>query len=143
MKEVVFRPRAARIFSYAMGALVWGGLITVAIILPSTGDQAYGMGDRLLFVLLGVPIFWFCHRHASVCIKAGEKVEVRNLLKSRTLDWAELFALRFPEGDGWAHFDLSDGTTLPVMAFQRSDGKWGIQQAKRFQELLNERTDIQ
>lgn len=37
-------------------------------------------------------------------------------------DWAQVVAIRLPQGAPWATIDLADGTTVSVLAIQGSDG---------------------
>ncbi|RLV50243.1 PH domain-containing protein [Nocardioides mangrovicus] len=49
-------------------------------------------------------------------------VAVVNGYRRRDLEWAEVVAVRLKRGAPWAEMDLSDGTSIPVMAIQASDG---------------------
>ncbi|MCS6710668.1 PH domain-containing protein [Brachybacterium sp. EF45031] len=96
--------------------------------------------NRVLYVLFGAAIFWFCHREASVAVTARpDELVVRNLFTTRRLAWAQVVGVSFPAGDPWAHLDLADGETLSTMALQRTDGDLGITQARRLARLVQER----
>jgi Bacterial PH domain len=47
---------------------------------------------------------------------------VVNGYKRRVYEWAQVVAVRLPQGAPWATLDLADGTTVSVMAIQGSDG---------------------
>ena len=45
-----------------------------------------------------------------------------NGYKRHVYDWAQVVAVRLPQGAPWATLDLADGTTMSVLAIQGSDG---------------------
>lgn len=133
---VVLRPRAARIAGYAIG----GGVLLAATVVGMLTTGTADVVNTLMFILFGLAVFWFCHRQASVSVTVRkDDVVVRNLFGSRTLTWAEIFAVEFPYGDPWARLDLTDGDTLGAMAIQRTDGEYGLMLARRLQRLVRER----
>ena len=73
-------------------------------------------------------------RTESTAAAAIGKLEL--WLSKQELEWAEIVAVSFPEGDAWAHLDLADGDTLPTMAFQRADGARGIAAARQMAALV-------
>lgn len=129
-----FRPRLSRIYAYVIGSVLLAGTVIMAIILPY---PLFGLSDRLGFITVGAVIFWFCHRQATVHVRADEHgVHVRNLFRSQQFEWAEIIDVSFVEGNPWAAADLNTGDTIGLMAFQRTDGELGIRQAKQFQALI-------
>lgn len=60
---------------------------------------------------------------------------VRNIIFKDYLRWEEVVAVHLGERS-WAQLDLGDGTTLSVMAIQRSDGAYGRAQAARLAALV-------
>ena len=82
----------------------------------------------------------FCHLQASVAVTARPReLVVRNLMRTRTLEWPEVIGISFPMGDPWAHLDLADGSTLPLQALQRYDGDRAIAAAHLLRDLVRER----
>lgn len=133
---VRFSPRMARTVGLVVGAGILLVMIAAAILVPGT----FTIVDRVGFVLLGAFAFYFCFREATVRATASdEHLVVRNLFRTRSLDWAEIIAVSFPQGDPWAHLDLADGDTLAVMALQRADGERGIADARRLAAMVRER----
>lgn len=133
---IVFRPRLARVGGLAVGSVVLAAMLIAAVVVP----QSFSLPDRIGFVALGLGAFWFCWREAAVHVTAGpESVVVRNLFSHQEVEWAEIVAVSFPEGDAWAHLDLADGDTLATMAFQRADGDRGIDGARHLARLVRER----
>lgn len=135
MSATVFRPRMVRVFAYLTAVIVLGGMIAGAVLMPS-----FQLGGRLGLVAIGVLIAVFCHLEASVRLVARESgLEVRNVFRTRRLDWAEIVDISFPMGEPWAHLDLADGSTLALNALQRYDGARAIADAHRLRALIQER----
>jgi hypothetical protein len=137
-RTYVFRPRASRIAAYAVGGLVLAGAVVLSVIAAPT------LTDKSGFIVVGLIIFVFCHLEASVRVTARQDaLVVRNLGRSRTLEWAEVVGVVFPPGDPWAKLDLSNGDTLAVMAVQRTDGKRGMRDARTLAGLVETRGGVQ
>ncbi len=136
-----WRPRRARIFCYAIAALLMIVLIVVAIILPDDGARAWGLVSRLGVVGVGIPMALFLHRHADVRIIATEDgLEVVNLFKRHRLQWGEVLSVRLHRGDPWVYLDLSDGETIAAMGIQNSDGDAAPAAARALAALVRERS---
>ena len=125
---LTYRPRAVRRWGYIVAAVFALACLVMAVsVLGSLG-----------FVLLALAVGGFCHRHASVHVRADAAcVTVRNAFSTRRFEWAELIGVSFPEGDPWAHLDVADGDTCAVMAFQRADGERGVAMAREFNALID------
>lgn len=133
---VIFRPRLVRAVGFAIGGLVLLASLVAAVVVPA----GFSLVDRVGFAAFGIAVFVFCYREATVRVDAGpDRLRVRNLFSSRDLEWAEVIAVSFPEGDPWAHLDLADGDTLSTMAIQRADGQRGIRDARHLAALVRER----
>ncbi|WP_162801505.1 PH domain-containing protein [Brachybacterium saurashtrense] len=132
---IVLRPRAVRWAAYTTAVVVMAGMIGGAVLITS-----FQWGGRLGLLAVGVLVALFCHLEASVRVTARPReLEVRNLMRVRTLEWPEVLGISFPMGDPWAHLDLADGSTLPLQAIQRYDGRRAIAAAHQLQELVRER----
>ncbi|WP_087485213.1 PH domain-containing protein [Brachybacterium massiliense] len=132
---IVLRPRAVRAAAYFSGAVVMAGMIAGAVMITS-----FQLGGRIALLGVGVLVVVFCHLQASVSVMARpHELVVRNLMRSRTLEWAEVIGISFPMGDPWAHLDLADGSTLPLQALQRYDGDRAIAAAHLLRDLVRER----
>ncbi|GAA4527256.1 PH domain-containing protein [Brachybacterium paraconglomeratum] len=133
--SIVLRPRAVRVAAYLSAVIVMAGMIAGAVLITS-----FQWGGRLGLVAVGVLVFLFCHLEASVMVTARpEALVVRNLMSTRTLEWAEVIGISFPMGDPWAHLDLADGSTLALQAIQRYDGDRAIAAAHLLRRLVQER----
>ena len=132
---IVMRPRAVRVAAYFSAVVVMAGMIGGAVMITS-----FHWGGRIGLLVVGVMVFLFCHLEASVKVTARpEELEVRNLMRTRTLAWPEVVGVSFPMGDPWAHLDLADGRTHPLQAIQRYDGERAIAAAHHLQRLIRER----
>ena len=132
---IVLRPRAVRVAAYLSAAIVMAGMIAGAVMITS-----FQLGGRIGLVAMGMLVAVFCHLHASVVVTARPDVlVVRNLMRTRRLEWAEVVGISFPMGDPWAHLDLADGSTLSMHALQRYDGERAIAAAHLLRRLVSER----
>lgn len=71
-----------------------------------------GLAAVALLVLLGRPRL----------VATTQGLQVRNLVHTQRLEWNQVIAVRFGVSAPWVVLDLSDGSTLPVMAISASDG---------------------
>jgi hypothetical protein len=131
-----FRPRLARRFSLAVMWLVVAGTVAVVVL-----SENLGRGDQIGFVAFGALLAWFCWREASVAAKPDEDgLTVRNLVVTTRLQWAEVVAVRFGDGDAWVRLDIANGDTLAVMGIQRADKDFAKAEARRLAGLVAEHT---
>lgn len=140
-ETVVFHPRTTRVLALVIGVGILVASVTTAIVLPpATGGAGFTSIDRGGFVVFGLALFVFCYREATVRVVAEpDRLIVRNLLKTRYLEWAEVVSVSFPEGNPWPQLDLSDGDTLAVMAIQRTDRRTCIRDARHLSRLSLDR----
>jgi hypothetical protein len=131
-----WRPRSVRWVAYGLALLIVATLAVLAAILPGS----WGVMDRVLMVGLGLAIAAALHLLARPRLVAGEEgVTVVNSIRTHVLSWAEVVDVRMPEGEPWPSADLSDGTTLAVMAIQSADGEFARRALEEFRALLHER----
>ena len=136
---MVFRPRRARVVVYVAAAAVLVVLVGMAVLLPSGGEQGWGLGSRLSVVVFALVVVWFLHRLANVRVIADDDgVEVVNILTRRRLEWAEVVGVRLSRDDAWLMLDVSDGTSLAAMGVQRSEGDRAQRQARDFARLVSQ-----
>lgn len=132
-----FRPRAARIVSLTLAAAVLAMMTGIAVQLPRITGGPVGAGDRVGFVAFGALVAWFLTRQAGVRAEPDPTgLTVRNLLRTRRVEWAEIVSVRFGPDRPWVQLDLGDGDTLAVMAVQRADGARARAEARRLATLV-------
>lgn len=132
-----FRPKRGR--AVALG-VVWASLAVfgvIAVVMPTQVDGRWGLGDRLMFFGLGVVVALVAWRYASItAVPSRSGLVVRNLVLTRTLDWAEVVGIQFGGGEPWVSLDLEDGDTVAVMAIQKADGPVAGREASRLAALV-------
>jgi hypothetical protein len=132
-----FRPRRGRAVALGVG---WASLAVfgaIAVVMPAQADGRWGLGDRLMFFGLGVAVSFVAWRYASiVAVPSREGLVVRNLVLTRTLEWAEVVRVQFGGGEPWVSLDLEDGDTVAVMAIQKADGDVSGKEASRLAALV-------
>ena len=79
--------------------------------------------QRSTLVALGLLYAAVGHALARSRVVAEETgLTVVNGYKRHVYEWAQVVAVRLPQGAPWATLDLADGTTVSVLAIQGSDG---------------------
>lgn len=129
-----FRPRGTRVMCLILlvVTLVGAGLILrrLATLNSDTFTETISViGVAVLAVL-------FLLRVATIrAIPDRAGLMVRNIILTDHLGWEQMVAVHLGERS-WAQLDLADGTTLSVMAIQRSDGAYGRHEAQRLASLV-------
>ena len=135
----VFRPRHGRRVALSMAVLSLLIFAGGAISLPRVDRLFGGWGvlDRLLLVSCGAAVSTLLWRFASIrAVPSRQGLVVRNLLTTRTLEWAEIVRVLFGGGAPWVSVDLDDTDTVAVMAIQKADGAFGRAEAARLSALV-------
>lgn len=131
-----FRPRAARWVASVLFVLTVLALPTLLVVM-AVNELSMSAGDAVGFTLTAVLLAWLCFRQAAVrAVPDQTGLTVRNFVKVRRLAWEEIVAVRFGENHPWAQLDVSDGTSLAVMAVQTADGAYGRREAGRLAALV-------
>jgi Bacterial PH domain len=103
---------------YVMAAVV--DVTLVAVTVSVSGAKTF---DRVAFLGCAVVATVAIHRLADVrAVATAEGLTVVNWARRRRLGWVEIVGVRLAPGDPWLQLDVSDGTTLAVMAIQAADG---------------------
>lgn len=66
-----------------------------------------------------------------------ECLVVVNGLRRRQLEWEQIVSIHLPPGAPWATLDLSDGTTVSVIALQGSDGARARNAVRQLRALID------
>ncbi|GAA0911639.1 PH domain-containing protein [Streptomyces thermoalcalitolerans] len=111
---VTFRPGRTRAVLLTAATALFAAISAVALLLERISPP-----ERLSFIftgalLAGVPVL--LARPKAVADDSG--VTVVNIISRRRLAWAEILRVNLRPGDPWVFLDLSDGTSLPVLAIQ-------------------------
>lgn len=138
--RVVFQARLGRLVTYPIAVAFVAVLVWLAVVLPG-GPGGYGVVDRGFIVGLAAGSGWFLHRLAAVRVVAdAQGITVRNVVRRRRLEWAEVVGVRMGRDDAWVYLDLTDGTTLTAMGIQAADGDRGQAAAARLAALVDAHT---
>ncbi|WP_460748123.1 PH domain-containing protein [Nocardiopsis oceani] len=128
-----WRPRAVRLVAYGLALLIVGTMVVLAVILPNE----WSVLDRILVVGMGLAIAGGLNMLGRPRLIASTKnVIVINGIRTHYLVWPEVLDIRMPVGEPWPCLDLSDGTSLPVMAIQSTDGELAQRNLAEFRSLL-------
>ena len=135
----VFRPRRGRKVALTMSVLSIVIFTGVALSMPWVKPQFGGWTalDRSLMILCGLGFAAALWRFASIrATPSPQGLVIRNLVTTRTLEWAQIIRLQFGGGAPWVSVDLDDTDTVAVMAIQKSDGDYGQAEASRLSALV-------
>lgn len=128
-----WRPRTVRMVAYGLGLLIVVTFAVMAVILP----MEWRTLDRVLLVGFGVLVVGGLHLLGRPRLRAEEnRVLVVNGIRTHVLSWQEILDIQMPEGEPWPCVDLSDGTSLPVMGIQSTDGESARQAVEDFRVML-------
>lgn len=128
-----WRPRTVRMVAYGLGLLIVVTFAVMAVILP----MDWGASDRVMLFGFGVLVACGLHLLGRPRLAAQEnRVLVVNGIRTHVLSWQEILDIQMPEGEPWPCVDLSDGTSLPVMGIQSTDGERARQAVEDFRVML-------
>jgi hypothetical protein len=97
-----------------------------------TGRYTFGLG------LLIVGALWAMSR--SRVVVDARRVTVVNGFRTRVFEREEVLGVALPQGAPWATVDLADGTSVPAMGVQGSDGDRAKTAVREFRRVLAART---
>jgi hypothetical protein len=127
------------------GSIFGGGLlillVAVWILLGADERARFTLFQRGTLVFLGLLAFaaWFALVRSRVTA-TDDGLVVVNGYRRRDYEWAQVLAISLRRGAPWAGLDLSDGTSIPVMAIQGSDGARAVAAVRALRGLINERS---
>lgn len=132
------RPRLVPVVARTLQvAIVLGAAAIIVFTGRIPGVDHWDLTDQLLTALLAVLIVLVLERQARIAALPDEEgLTVRNFVATRRVTWPEVIGVEYGEHRPWANLDLSDGTTLAVMAVQRSDGATAAEGASRLSTLV-------
>jgi len=136
-KTLVIRPVRVRWVAWIAALALVGVMTGVAVVLRhSTTGVYFRTADQVALVLLGIFMAAGALLPTLARVRADESgVEVRNLLITRRLSWAEVLAVSFPDGHRWARLELPDDEYLPLTAIQLVDGRHAVAAMDRLRAL--------
>jgi hypothetical protein len=136
-----WRPFGVRLVGLIAGLGLLAVCIAAWIALGEDIRSRFTPFQKSTLVMLGVlgAAVWYALLRSRLSA-TDDDVAVVNGFRTRHYDWAQVVALRLRRGAPWAEMDLSDGTTISVMAIQGSDGDRAKNAVREFRRALAART---
>lgn len=98
------------------------------------------LGDRIGLIVIGLMVAGVLHLLARSRVTADDRgLTVVNGLRTHAYEWAEILAVSMPEGAPWPTLDLADGSTIPALGIQASDGSRARRAVAELTALVHER----
>src|SRR3954468_22373727 len=136
-----FRPYGVRIAIYSLGALLTVTAVVMWFAFPPHIRAQFTFLQVLTVIGLGLMFYAFGYALARSRVVAREEgLKVVNGYKTRRFDWNEVLAITLRQGSPWAVLDLSDGTSVPAMGIQGSDGARATAQVRQVRALVDQLT---
>ncbi len=141
--EPVSLPHTWRPFGVRVALLFFGAMLVVFCGFAWFGLDAeirakVTLFERLTLVFLTLLAGSVAHaliRSRVVATEAG--LEVVNGYRRHTYEWAEIVEIHLSRGAPWASLDLSDGTTMSVLAVQNADGDRAVNAVRAIRTLID------
>jgi Bacterial PH domain len=127
-----------RLLCAAIGAVVFGALLVVALTLPSssTGVVEFGVVDQVaiagLGLILGVGIALLGRSRVDA---DTDGIRVRNVVMTREFGWRTVRAVRFDRKSSWASLLLENGDETAVLAVQAADREHAVRAVEGLRAL--------
>ncbi len=127
-----------RLLCGAVGAVVFGALLVVALTLPSssTGVVKFGVVDQVaiggLGLILGVGIGLLGRSRVDADADGNR---VRNVAMTRELGWRSVRAVRFDRKSAWASLLLENGDETSLLAVQAVDREHAVRAVEGLRAL--------
>ncbi|ETK36365.1 PH domain-containing protein [Microbispora sp. ATCC PTA-5024] len=133
---VTWRPRRAPIIAYGLAAVMIGGSVLLAVVLP----PMFGVPDRIGIVVFGLLVAAVLHLLGRLRVSADERgVTVVNPLRVHHYEWPELLDVTMVEGDPWPKLDLANGLSLGAMGIQSTERERSRRAVSELGALIRER----
>ena len=71
-----------------------------------------------------------------------DRLVVVNGYRRRDFAWPQVIAVRLPPGAPWVTLDLADGTTVPAMGIQGSDGARARSAVRELRSVLDTKSQV-
>lgn len=133
----VWRPLGARVAGVFLGGMLFVMCAAAWLTFAPEVRAAFNLGQRITLVLLGLMVAAALHALGRCRVEArSDRLVVVNGYRRRELEWAQVLGITLPPGAPWATLDLADGTSVPAMGIQGSDGDRARGAVRELRELL-------
>ena len=136
-----FRPFGVRIAIYVAASLLVLVVVVTWLSFPSEIQDQFTWSQRFTVVGLGLLFYAGGYALARSRLVARENgLTIVNGYRTRRYEWNEILAVTLGPGSPWAVLDIADGTTVPAMGIQGSDGARAQAQVRRLRLLVERLT---
>jgi hypothetical protein len=139
-----WRPFGARIAGVVLGGMLFALVVGVWIAWGSDVRARFTLFQRSTLIAMGLIGFSVLYALMRSRVTADDHgVTVVNGYRRRAYEWSQVIAVNLRRGAPWAGMDLSDGTSISMLAIQGSDGQRAIRAVRELRRLLaeNSRTE--
>jgi len=136
-----WRPFGARIMLTVLGGLLLLLVLGVWFAWGADVRARFTPGQRVTLGLFGLGGFavWFALMRSRVTAD-DHGLTVVNGYRTRAFEWSQVLAINLRRGAPWAGLDLSDGTSISMIAIQGSDGQRAIRAVRELRRLVETHT---
>jgi hypothetical protein len=132
-----FRPLGVRLAFYVLGALLVLVVVVTWYAFPPSIRAEFTTFQKATIFALGAMFYAGGYALARSRVVAREDgLTVVNGYRVRRFEWAEVVAITLKPGSPWAMLDLADGTSVPAMGIQGSDGPRAARQVREVRALV-------
>ena len=118
-----WRPFGVRVAVWIFGAMLTAVIIAVWSALGADVRAQFTVFQRSTLVVMGLLLAGAYNALVRSRVTATEAgLTVVNGYRKRVYEWSQVISVSLRRGAPWATLDLSDGTTVSVIAVQGSDG---------------------
>jgi hypothetical protein len=134
-----WRPYGARVAGVVLGGLLLVLVVVVWIALGSDIRARFSTFQRTTLVGFGVLGFvaWYALMRSRVSAD-DHGVTVVNGYRRQEFEWSQVVGVNLRRGAPWAGMDLSDGTSISILAIQGSDGQRAVRAVRQLRGLVAE-----
>lgn len=119
----IYRPLGARLVSATIGGVLIVLVAFLWLTLPSQVRAEFGTFQRVTILAFFVAVLVLLYGVFRTRVTASERgISVRNGFRRHDLDWAQVVRVAITSDRPWALVDLTDGSTVALMALQTADG---------------------
>jgi hypothetical protein len=139
-----WRPYGVRVAGGILGGMLLALVVVTWLALGDDIRSRFSLFQRTTLVGMGLLGFvaWYALMRSRVSAD-DHGVTVVNGYRSRAYEWSQVVGVNLRRGAPWAGMDLSDGTSISMLAIQGSDGQRAIRAVRQLRRLVDEhsRTD--
>ncbi|MGA8209101.1 MAG: PH domain-containing protein [Nocardioidaceae bacterium] len=136
-----YRPLGVRVAAVVLGALLVAATATIWFAFPPEVRAQFTTFQRVTVLALGGSFYAAGFALArSRLVARSDGITVVNGYRRRHYQWNEVLGVSLRGGSPWAVLDLSDGTSVPAMGIQGSDGARATRQVREIRGLVERLT---